>query len=80
MSGVIEEVSAVENGNSFGSYFPLEILGLDLPPNAIIPGVAVASSRATPLAGENPLRSYFIIKSTYQTLFRIYWLQPKLNS
>ena len=49
---------AVENGASFGSYFPLEVLGLDLPENAIIPGVAVASSRATPLAGEILLNSY----------------------
>lgn len=50
LSGVIEETSAVEQSSTFGSVFPLDILGLDLSPNTVIPGVAVASSRATPLA------------------------------
>lgn len=50
ISGVNEETAAVEQGNSFGNVFPLDVLGLDLPANAIIPGVAVASPRATPLA------------------------------
>ncbi|KAH7315859.1 hypothetical protein KP509_21G068300 [Ceratopteris richardii] len=50
ISGLMEEVAAVEQGDSFGSVFPLGVLGLDLPSNAVIPGVAVASARATPLA------------------------------
>lgn len=50
ISGVMEEIAAVEQGASFGNVFPLDVLGLDLPPDAIIPGVAVASARATPLA------------------------------
>ncbi|KAI5055549.1 hypothetical protein GOP47_0029070 [Adiantum capillus-veneris] len=50
IAGVMEEVAAVEEGNSFGNVFPLDVLGLNLPSNAVIPGVAVASARATPLA------------------------------
>eukprot|EP00250_Pteridium_aquilinum_P012249 c20597_g1_i1 orf=305-1522(+) len=50
LQGVMEEVAAVKQGASFGNVFPLDVLGLDLPSNAVIPGVAVASTRATPLA------------------------------
>lgn len=50
LPGVLEEVAAVEQGLTFGSSFSLETLGINLPPNAVIPGVAVASTRATPLA------------------------------
>eukprot|EP00250_Pteridium_aquilinum_P030579 c4163_g1_i1 orf=330-1523(+) len=50
LPGVLEEVAAVEKGSTFGSIFSLDTLGLKLPGNAVIPGVAVASTRATPLA------------------------------
>lgn len=50
LPGVLGEVAAVEQGSTFGSSFSLETLGVNLPPNAVIPGVAVASTRATPLA------------------------------
>ncbi|BBM98615.1 hypothetical protein MPTK1_1g14850 [Marchantia polymorpha subsp. ruderalis] len=49
-SGVLEEMAAVERGDTFGSTLDLETLGINIPPDAMIPGVAVASSRATPLA------------------------------
>lgn len=58
----MEEIAAVEQGASFGNVFPLDVLGLDLPPDAIIPGVAVASARATPLAGETVF-SYSVTSS-----------------
>lgn len=50
LSALKEEIAAVEKGDNFGSIFDLETLGLDLPPDAMIPGVAVASQRAVPLA------------------------------
>lgn len=50
ISGLMEEIAAVQRGASFGSVFPLDAVGLNLPPDAVIPGVAVASRRATPLA------------------------------
>ncbi|KAL2651059.1 hypothetical protein R1flu_019187 [Riccia fluitans] len=49
-SGVLEEIASVERGDTFGSSLDLETMGIDLPPDAMIPGIAVASSRATPLA------------------------------
>lgn len=42
----------MEQGSTFGKIFDMDVLGLNLPPDAVIPGVAVASARATPLAGE----------------------------
>ncbi|CAM6083269.1 unnamed protein product [Calypogeia fissa] len=49
-SALLEEIAAVKRGDNFGSIFDLGTLGLDLPPDAMIPGVAVASERAVPLA------------------------------
>lgn len=50
LSGVLEELEAVEKGAMFGSVLDLDTLGIDLSADIMIPGVAVASSRATPLA------------------------------
>eukprot|EP00245_Coleochaete_scutata_P000727 TRINITY_DN1086_c0_g1_i1.p1 TRINITY_DN1086_c0_g1~~TRINITY_DN1086_c0_g1_i1.p1 ORF type:complete len:447 (-),score=109.54 TRINITY_DN1086_c0_g1_i1:366-1706(-) len=50
LSGVMEEMAAVERGQVFGSVFGLEKLGLNLSDDVMIPGVAVASTRATPLS------------------------------
>ncbi len=50
-TGVLEELEAVERGAMFGSVLDLDTLGIDLSSDIMIPGVAVASSRATPLAG-----------------------------
>ncbi len=48
---MLEELEAVERGAMFGSVLDLDTLGIDLSSDIMIPGVAVASSRATPLAG-----------------------------
>ncbi|GBG60405.1 hypothetical protein CBR_g5582 [Chara braunii] len=44
------EIMAVERGQVFGDVYDLDILGIDLSPDTMIPGVAVASRRATALA------------------------------
>ena len=49
----MEELERVRAGDVFGSSLDLTAGGLqDLPPDTLIPGIAVASTRATPLAGE----------------------------
>jgi hypothetical protein len=48
----------VDKGDNFGSVFDLETLGLDLSPDSMIPGVAVASARAVPLAGTFDRKSF----------------------
>lgn len=43
----------VRTGDMFGSVLDINAIGAGvLPPDTMIPGVAVASARATPLAGE----------------------------
>lgn len=44
-------MDGVLRGSVFGSVLDLDTLNIELPPDVMIPGVAVASSRATPLAG-----------------------------
>ena len=56
---VMEELERVRAGDVFGSSLDLTAGGLqDLPPDTLIPGIAVASTRATPLAGETHLKEY----------------------
>eukprot|EP00270_Netrium_digitus_P011206 TRINITY_DN354_c0_g1_i1.p1 TRINITY_DN354_c0_g1~~TRINITY_DN354_c0_g1_i1.p1 ORF type:complete len:506 (-),score=119.63 TRINITY_DN354_c0_g1_i1:180-1580(-) len=51
LEGVLEEVRRVQAGDIFGSVFDLEAMGLGgLPSDTMLPGLAVASFRATPLA------------------------------
>uniref|UniRef100_A0A061R087 Rna binding protein n=1 Tax=Tetraselmis sp. GSL018 TaxID=582737 RepID=A0A061R087_9CHLO len=51
LGALMEEAKAVENGDAFGSCFSLESVGCsDLSPETLIPGVAVFSRRAAPLA------------------------------
>ncbi|XP_059075903.1 protein TAB2 homolog, chloroplastic-like [Cryptomeria japonica] len=40
----------VQEGSTFGSVLDLQVLGFELPDDALIPGVAVATSRAIALA------------------------------
>lgn len=47
---LLEEMDGVLRGAVFGSVLDLDTLNVDLSPDVMIPGVAVASSRATPLA------------------------------
>ncbi|KAJ7545950.1 hypothetical protein O6H91_08G017700 [Diphasiastrum complanatum] len=50
LEGVRAEMSLVEKGSMFGSILSLDVLGIDLQPDATVPGVAVGSERATPLS------------------------------
>ena len=52
---MLEELEGVVKGDVFGSVLDLEKLKMDFASDVMIPGVAVASSRATPLAGEHSL-------------------------
>lgn len=53
LAALLEEMDGVLRGAVFGSVLDLDTLNVDLSPDVMIPGVAVASSRATPLAGEH---------------------------
>ena len=53
LAGVLEELEGVLKGEVFGSVLNLNTLNINLTSGVMIPGVAVASSRATPLAGEH---------------------------
>lgn len=55
LAGVLAELEGVLNGDAFGSVLNLDTLKMNLASDVMIPGVAVASSRATPLAGEHSL-------------------------
>lgn len=46
-----EEVSSLEKRFAFGASLDLDLLGIDIDDKTLIPGLAVASSRAKPLAG-----------------------------
>ena len=48
---VREEVSSMEDKLAFGASLDLDLLGYDINEKALIPGLAIASSRAQPLAG-----------------------------
>lgn len=50
-SAVQEEVSSLEERFAFGSSLDLDLLGIEIDDKTLIPGIAVASSRAKPLAG-----------------------------
>lgn len=51
---VQEEVSSLETRLVFGASLDLDLLGIEVDANTLIPGLAVASSRAKPLAGMIP--------------------------
>ncbi|KAG9456474.1 hypothetical protein H6P81_000982 [Aristolochia fimbriata] len=50
-SAVKEEVSVLETSFAFGANLDLDLLGLDIDDKTLVPGLAVTSSRAKPLAG-----------------------------
>ncbi|XP_050210038.1 protein TAB2 homolog, chloroplastic [Mercurialis annua] len=50
LSAVREEVSALETRFMFGASLDLDLLGIEIDEKTLIPGLAVASSRAKPLA------------------------------
>lgn len=56
---VRKEVSNLETRLVFGSSLDLDLLGIEIEDNTLIPGLAVASSRAKPLAGIRAVLSFF---------------------
>lgn len=50
-SDVRKEVSSLKSRLVFGASLDLDLLGIEIDDNTLIPGLAVASSRAKPLAG-----------------------------
>ncbi|KAK4411062.1 protein TAB2, chloroplastic [Sesamum angolense] len=50
-SAVQEEVSSFQTRFSFGASLDLDLLGIEVGAKTLVPGLAVASSRAKPLAG-----------------------------
>lgn len=57
---VREEVSSLERG-VYGSGLDLDLLGLEIDDKTLIPGLAVASSNATALAGTELQILYFFL-------------------
>ncbi|KAF4360984.1 hypothetical protein F8388_016793 [Cannabis sativa] len=51
LSAVREEILSLESKLVFGSSLDLDLLGIEIDDNTMIPGLAVSSSRAKPLAG-----------------------------
>ncbi|GMI95734.1 hypothetical protein like AT3G08010 [Hibiscus trionum] len=49
-SAVREEISSLDERSVFGAGLDLDLLGIEVDDNTLIPGLAVASSRAKPLA------------------------------
>jgi hypothetical protein len=49
---VREEVELLERRYAFGAGLDLDLLGFELDETTLVPGVAVESSRARPLAGK----------------------------
>lgn len=58
---VREEVSNLETRLAFGSSLDLDLLGIEIEDNTLIPGLAVVSSRAKPLAGIIVVLSIFFL-------------------
>ncbi|KAA3469521.1 Glutathione-regulated potassium-efflux system kefB [Gossypium australe] len=50
-SAIQEEISSLDERFVFGAGLDLDLLGIEVDDNTLIPGLAVASSRAKPLAG-----------------------------
>lgn len=50
-SAVKDELSNLRKRNAFGGSLDLDLLGIEIGERTLVPGVAVASARAKPLAG-----------------------------
>lgn len=51
VTAIKEEMSSLKTRYAFGAGLDLDLLGIDVDDNTLIPGLAVATSRAIPLAG-----------------------------
>ena len=54
-SAVREEMLSLATRRVFGASLDLDLLGIEIDERTLIPGLAVASSRAKPLAGACPI-------------------------
>lgn len=55
-----EEVSSIYKKYAFGQGLDLDLLGFEFDDNTLVPGLAVASTRAKALAG-NPSSHFFLV-------------------
>lgn len=53
---VQKEISSLDSNLVFGASLDLDLLGIEIDDETLIPGLAVASSRSKPLAGEYSLK------------------------
>jgi len=60
-AAVRDEVESLERRYAFGAGLDLELLGFELEDSTLVPGVAVESSRAKPLAGKFALCHILIL-------------------
>lgn len=58
---VREEISSLATKLVFGSSLDLDLLGIEIDEGTLIPGLAVASSRAKPLAGAYLLYRFLML-------------------
>ncbi|MFS7973077.1 hypothetical protein Hanom_Chr09g00852361 [Helianthus anomalus] len=56
-SDVKKELETLEKSFAFGATLDLDLLGIEIDDNTLIPGLAVASSRARPLAGWSQMQT-----------------------
>lgn len=60
-SAVQKEISSLDSNLVFGASLDLDLLGIEIDDDTLIPGLAVASSRAKPLAGANSLEYNLLV-------------------
>lgn len=65
-------MSSLESKCVFGASLDLDLLGVEVDDKTLIPGLAVASSRAKPLAGALPLSSILYISAIQFILFCLF--------
>ncbi|OEL27150.1 hypothetical protein BAE44_0011835 [Dichanthelium oligosanthes] len=63
-SAVREEVESLARRYAFGAGLDLDLLGFELDDSTLVPGVAVESSRAKPLAGRRLTRTFVFSSSS----------------
>lgn len=65
-------MSSLESKFVFGASLDLDLLGIEVDDKTLIPGLAVASSRAKPLAGALSLSSILYISAIQFILFCLF--------
>jgi hypothetical protein len=59
-AAVMEEVDSLWRRYAFGAGLDLDLLDFEIDDSTLVPGVAVESSRAKPLAGEFPTENFLV--------------------